>query len=151
MVSQVTRTNAERVLIVEDEESTRSGLAELVRSWGYTADEACDGAHALERITEFRPTIIVSDLVMPRMSGIELLRAIRLRRLLGARQLSRAASGIWLCQCRWRDTTNLAKSTSTVEVEMRASPHNSPSPDYVENYRPKIGRQLSPTPKTAAW
>ena len=65
MVSQVTRTNAERVLIVEDEESTRSGLAELVRSWGYTADEACDGAHALERITEFRPTIIVSDLVMP--------------------------------------------------------------------------------------
>ncbi len=76
-MSQGTRTNAERVLIVEDEESTRSGLAELVRSWGYTADEASDGADALERITEFRPTIIVSDLVMPRMNGLELLKAIR--------------------------------------------------------------------------
>jgi DNA-binding NtrC family response regulator len=75
-VSQGTRTSAERVLIVEDEESTRSGLTELVRSWGYTAEEACDGADALERITEFRPTIIVSDLVMPRMNGIELLKAI---------------------------------------------------------------------------
>ena len=76
-MSQVTRTNAERVLIVEDEETTRSGLAELVRSWGYAADEAGDGAEALERITEFRPTIIVSDLIMPRMNGLELLRAIR--------------------------------------------------------------------------
>src|SRR4029079_5512624 len=76
-VSQGTRTSAERVLIVEDEESTRSGLTELVRSWGYTADEASDGAEALERITEVRPTIIVSDLVMPRMNGIELLKAIR--------------------------------------------------------------------------
>ena len=76
-MSQGTRTNAERVLIVEDEETTRSGLAELVRSWGYTAEEACDGADALERITEFRPTIIVSDMVMPRMNGLELLKAIR--------------------------------------------------------------------------
>ena len=62
---------------MEDEEPTRSGLAELVRSWGYTAEEACDGADALERITEFRPTIIVSDMVMPRMNGLELLKAIR--------------------------------------------------------------------------
>jgi len=76
-VSQGTRTNAERVLIVEDEDTTRSGLAELVRSWGYAADEAGDGMEALQRITEFRPTIIVSDLIMPRMNGLELLRAIR--------------------------------------------------------------------------
>jgi DNA-binding NtrC family response regulator len=76
-VAQATRTSAERVLIVEDEEATRSGLTELVRAWGYTAESAADGEEALERITEFRPTIIVSDLVMPRMNGLDLLRAIK--------------------------------------------------------------------------
>jgi DNA-binding NtrC family response regulator len=76
-VSQGNRTHAERVLIVEDEEATRSGLAELVRAWGYAAEEAGDGLEALERITEFRPTIIVSDMIMPRMNGLELLKAIR--------------------------------------------------------------------------
>ncbi len=76
-MGQATRTSAERVLIVEDEEATRSGLTELVRAWGYTADSAADGAEALDRITEFRPTIIVSDLVMPRMNGLDLLRAIK--------------------------------------------------------------------------
>ena len=69
--------SAERVLIVEDEPATRSGLTELVRAWGFTADEAADGAEALEKITTFRPSIIVTDLVMPRMSGIELLRALQ--------------------------------------------------------------------------
>ncbi len=69
--------SAERVLIVEDDPATRSGLTELVRTWGFTAEAAADGAEALERVTTFRPSIIVSDLVMPRMSGMELLKAIR--------------------------------------------------------------------------
>ena len=68
---------AERVLIVEDDPATRSGLAELVRAWGFTTDAAADGAEALEKITIFRPSIVVTDLVMPRMSGIELLKALQ--------------------------------------------------------------------------
>ena len=69
--------SAERVLIVEDDPATRSGLTELVRAWGFTADEAADGAEALEKITTFRPSIVVTDLVMPRMSGLELLKALQ--------------------------------------------------------------------------
>jgi CheY-like chemotaxis protein len=69
--------SAERVLIVEDDPATRSGLAELVRAWGFTAEEAADGADALEKITAFRPSIVVTDLVMPRMSGIELLKTLQ--------------------------------------------------------------------------
>jgi len=69
--------SSERVLIVEDDPSTRSGLTELVRAWGFTAEEAADGAEALEKVTAFRPSIIVTDLVMPRMSGIELLKALQ--------------------------------------------------------------------------
>src|SRR5919112_1604719 len=64
----MTTTIAERVLIVEDEPSTRVGLTELVRTWGFTTDAAGDGEEALQRITAFRPSIIISDLVMPRMS-----------------------------------------------------------------------------------
>ncbi len=66
----------ERVLIVEDDSATRTGLAELVQAWGFQTDEAPDGEEAMRKITSFRPAIIVSDLVMPRMGGLELLRAL---------------------------------------------------------------------------
>jgi len=66
----------ERVLIVEDEPSTRLGLTELVRAWGFTAEAAADGEEALERIATFRPSIVVSDLVMPRLDGLGLLKAL---------------------------------------------------------------------------
>lgn len=69
--------SSERVLIVEDDPATRSGLTELVRAWGFTAEEAADGAEALDKVTAFRPSIVISDLVMPRMSGIELLKALQ--------------------------------------------------------------------------
>src|SRR6188508_1402264 len=70
-------TAGERVLIVEDEPATRLGLTELVRTWGFTADAAADGQEALEKITAFRPSIIISDLVMPRMGGLDLLHALK--------------------------------------------------------------------------
>jgi DNA-binding NtrC family response regulator len=73
----MTTTTAERVLIVEDEPSTRVGLTELVRTWGFTTDAAGDGEEALQHITTFRPSIIISDLVMPRMDGLDLLRALK--------------------------------------------------------------------------
>jgi DNA-binding NtrC family response regulator len=68
---------AERVLIVEDDPATRSGLAELVQAWGFQTDEAADGEDAMRKITTFRPAIIVSDLVMPKMSGLDLLHALQ--------------------------------------------------------------------------
>jgi DNA-binding NtrC family response regulator len=62
----------ERVLIVEDEENERTGLAELVSSWGYRTDTAADGLEALEKVAAFSPAIVVTDVKMPRMGGIEL-------------------------------------------------------------------------------
>ena len=69
--------SVERVLIVEDEPSTRVGLTELVRTWGFTAESAADGEDALKSVTSFRPSIIITDLVMPRMGGLELLKALK--------------------------------------------------------------------------
>src|SRR5215471_7470462 len=62
----------ERVLIVEDEENERTGLAELVSSWGYQTETAADGMEALEKVSTFSPSIVVTDIKMPRMGGMEL-------------------------------------------------------------------------------
>jgi DNA-binding NtrC family response regulator len=62
----------ERVLIVEDEENERTGLAELVSGWGYRTDTAADGVEALEKIPTFAPSIVITDVKMPRMGGMEL-------------------------------------------------------------------------------
>jgi DNA-binding NtrC family response regulator len=62
----------ERVLIVEDEENERTGLAELVSGWGYRTDTAGDGIDALEKIPVFAPSIVITDVKMPRMGGMEL-------------------------------------------------------------------------------
>ena len=70
-------TSRDRVLIVEDDPTTRLGLTELVRTWGFATEAAADGEEALQRITAFRPSIIISDLVMPRMGGLELLRSLK--------------------------------------------------------------------------
>ena len=63
----------EKVLIVEDEENERTGLAELVSSWGYRAETARDGVEGLAKAEQWGPAIVVTDLKMPRMGGIELL------------------------------------------------------------------------------
>ena len=68
---------AERVLIVEDDSAARTGLTELVRTWGFLTDSAADGEEGLHKITQFRPSIVLTDLVMPRRSGLELLEAVR--------------------------------------------------------------------------
>lgn len=70
------QTASERVLIVEDDPSTRVGLTELIGAWGFLTEDASDGEEALRKVTSFRPSIIVTDLVMPRLGGLELLRAL---------------------------------------------------------------------------
>ncbi len=66
----------EKVLIVEDEMHARSGLTELVESWGYRAECAADGLEGLEKAIAWAPAIIVTDLKMPRMDGMELLNRV---------------------------------------------------------------------------
>ena len=62
-----------RVLIVDDEAGSRQGLSELVGSWGFSTDVAADGAEGLSKAKEFRPHVVIADLVMPRMDGLGLL------------------------------------------------------------------------------
>jgi DNA-binding NtrC family response regulator len=66
----------EKVLIVEDEENERTGLAELVSAWGYRTETARDGIEGLEKVTTWSPGIVITDMKMPRMTGVELLERV---------------------------------------------------------------------------
>ena len=61
-----------RVLVVDDDEDTRSGIAELLRLDDCIVAEAADGQEALEHLhTQKRPCLVLLDLQMPRTSGWE--------------------------------------------------------------------------------
>ncbi len=66
----------EKVLIVEDEENERSGLAELITAWGYRTETARDGLEGLEKAAAWSPGIVLTDFRMPRMDGMELLQRL---------------------------------------------------------------------------
>ena len=70
---EVESASPTRVLIADDEEDQRNGLAALVSSWGFTVQTAADGQEALEKLTAFPAHVLVTDLNMPRMDGFELL------------------------------------------------------------------------------
>lgn len=65
------------VLVVDDEELIRWSLREHLGAEGYRVIEAEDGLQALEVLSKTSPDIIIMDLRMPRMGGLELLRRLR--------------------------------------------------------------------------
>src|SRR5438309_8912813 len=65
------------VLIAEDEEPIAQALAYLVEDAGYTPVIAIHGREALEMALIQRPDLIITDLMMPQMSGKELISALR--------------------------------------------------------------------------
>jgi DNA-binding NtrC family response regulator len=65
-----------RVLVADDDGASRSGLASLLGGWGYGVEQASDGAEALDKARSTQPSVVISDLVMPGLNGLELLRAL---------------------------------------------------------------------------
>lgn len=69
--------NSISILIVDDEEHTRLGYAEVLRLEGYNIDVAENGKVALKKIGEQHFDVIVTDLRMPEMDGMALIENIR--------------------------------------------------------------------------
>lgn len=67
----------ESILIVEDDKGTQSLLQRLLSHWGYTVMIASDGQEGLQKALTERPDLILMDLNMPRMSGLEVLYNLR--------------------------------------------------------------------------
>jgi two-component system response regulator HydG len=68
-----------RALVVDDDPSIRTALKTLLEARGYQVDQAGDGVAALERMSELPPDVVVTDLDMPKMDGMALLKAVRER------------------------------------------------------------------------
>ena len=66
-----------RVLIADDLEVSRKGLAALVATWGYEVEEAADGQEALAKAADSNPAVVITDLVMPKLDGLGLLKAVQ--------------------------------------------------------------------------
>ena len=65
------------ILVVEDEPDIRQALAEELSDEGYQVDVAVDGHDALDKLSDTHPDLIISDIAMPRMDGLELLQRVR--------------------------------------------------------------------------
>jgi DNA-binding NtrC family response regulator len=70
-------SDRDQLLVVEDDAAQRVGLQQLLKSWGYAVDVASNGREAIEKVAQLRPTIVLTDLVMPQMGGIDLLRSLQ--------------------------------------------------------------------------
>src|SRR5687768_5883538 len=66
-----------KILVVDDEEAMREVLRERLESWGFEVSTAADGASAERRVSTFDPDAVLSDVVLPDASGIDLLKLIR--------------------------------------------------------------------------
>jgi len=66
-----------KILIVDDQDLVRTVLAKLIRKAGYGALTAADGEEAIELYRLQNPTLVISDIKMPRMNGLALLKEIK--------------------------------------------------------------------------
>lgn len=68
---------ASRVLVVDDDEAVRTLASWQLESDGFAVDQAADGAEALGAIAAARPDLVVLDLTMPGVGGLDVLRRVR--------------------------------------------------------------------------
>jgi len=66
-----------RILLVEDDQYTRELYEEVIKGEGYALDTATNGEEGLEKIKNGGYNLILLDVMMPKMSGLEVLRAVK--------------------------------------------------------------------------
>jgi two-component system, sensor histidine kinase len=72
---------AKNILVVEDNEDLRQMFASILRFFGYQISEAGTGSEAIEKAVFAKPNLILLDLSLPDMNGIDVARAIKNNRL----------------------------------------------------------------------
>jgi DNA-binding response OmpR family regulator len=68
---------AKTILVVEDEPTLRETLAESLEADGYRAVQAADGRTAMEHFRADKPDLVLLDLIMPKLQGFEVLKALK--------------------------------------------------------------------------
>jgi two-component system response regulator RegX3 len=67
------------ILVVDDEQSYRDALSVALRGEGFSVETAADGAEAIERFEASRPALVLLDVMLPQMSGVDVCRELRTR------------------------------------------------------------------------
>lgn len=75
--SRTQKANRARVLIVDDQRLIADTLAEILGNAGFDAVAAYDGFDALDKASRFHPQWLITDVLMPRMNGVELAIAVQ--------------------------------------------------------------------------
>ena len=68
-----------RILVIEDDRYVRMLLSDLLEAWGYDSDSAADGHEGLTRFVPGRYDVVLTDLGMPGMTGLDVLAGVRNR------------------------------------------------------------------------
>ena len=66
-----------RILLADDDPDSLEGMRSLLAAWGYEVETAENGRAALDKVGVVHPSVVITDVVMPAMSGLELLEAVR--------------------------------------------------------------------------
>ena len=66
----------ERILIADDDAAVSENLTSLLTRWGYEVESATDASQALERTLAFQPSVVIADLFMSGLGGLEFLRSV---------------------------------------------------------------------------
>lgn len=70
-------TDKKKILVVEDEEAIRSAICQSLLKLGYSVLEAPDGKSGLDQALAEHPDLIITDIIMPKLHGIDLYKIIR--------------------------------------------------------------------------
>ncbi len=65
-----------KILVVDDSTDNRQAVADILREQGYTVEEVCSGKEALEKCKSFKAHLFLIDVIMPEMSGLDILREL---------------------------------------------------------------------------
>lgn len=68
---------AKRILVVEDNDLNRKLFCDVLRSQGFATEPVADGREALERALDFVPNLIIMDIQLPNISGLDLIEAAK--------------------------------------------------------------------------
>ncbi len=71
------RASEKRILVVDDEPDVRNFIAACLEDAGFVVETAVDGVEALEKVKANTPDLMTLDMVMPRKSGIKVMRTLR--------------------------------------------------------------------------
>jgi CheY-like chemotaxis protein len=78
-VADVVMPRAPRVLVIDDDRHVRMLLDDLLAAWGYEADFAADGVEGLALFEQGTYDVVLTDLTMPRVTGLDVVAGVRSR------------------------------------------------------------------------